>query len=43
MCDECNWFWKEDDEKYPSCHFEARCPGDIPPCEEDYYSAEDYE
>lgn len=34
-CVGCSYHWKNEDEDYPSCHWEARCPGDIPPCEED--------
>ena len=34
-CKDCPYFWKEEDESYPSCKWTIRCPGDIPPCEED--------
>lgn len=34
-CKDCPYFWKEEDESYPSCKWTIRCHGDIPPCEED--------
>lgn len=34
-CKDCPYFWKEEDESYPSCKWTIRCPDDIPPCEED--------
>lgn len=30
--DDGEWVFVED---YPRCHWESRCPGDVPPCEED--------
>lgn len=39
-CKECCYFWKNEGEVYPSCKFETRCPGDLPPCE---YDESDYE
>lgn len=49
-CKECVFFWKEEDEIRPSCHFESRGWFDIPPCEEDdpeepedYSEYEEYE
>ena len=38
-CVYCCYFWKEEDEDRPQCHWVSRCPDDFPPCEED----EDYE
>lgn len=32
-CKDCVYCWREEDEAYPTCKFEARCAGDIPPCE----------
>lgn len=32
-CKDCMYCWREEDETYPTCKFEARCAGDIPPCE----------
>lgn len=40
-CSDCFYYWKEDDERYPSCHWEPRAPGDIPPCEYDDEYEED--
>ena len=36
-CKDCCYFWKEDGEPWPGCHWEERCPGDLAPCEEDDY------
>lgn len=38
-CSDCCYFWKEEDESYPSCHWTPRALGDMAPC--DY--AEDFE
>lgn len=41
-CSDCCYFWKEEDENYPSCHWESRAPSDAPPCEEENdYDEED--
>ena len=32
-CKDCMYCWSEEDETYPTCKFEAKCAGDIPPCE----------
>ena len=41
-CSECCYYWKEDDELFPSCQWEARAHGEVPPCEEeDDYDEED--
>lgn len=34
-CSDCPYQWKEKDEDYNCCHWQARAPGDIPPCEEE--------
>ena len=34
-CSDCCYYWKEEDELFPSCQWEARAPGEVPPCEED--------
>lgn len=36
-CCDCCYQWREDDESYPCCHWESRAPGDVPPCEDDYF------
>ena len=36
-CADCAYYWKEEDERYAGCHWTIRCPGDIPPCEEEEY------
>lgn len=40
MCHQCPYQWKEEWEPVPICHWKSRCPGDIPPCEEDEYERE---
>ena len=46
-CAACCYFWREQDETFQSGHWEVRCPGDIPPCqeeeEEDMYEDEELE
>lgn len=46
-CADCCYFWREEDETFQSCHWEPRCPGDVPPCEEeeeeDVYEDEELE
>lgn len=32
-CEDCSYYWKEDDERYVSCHFFSKAPWDVPPCE----------
>ena len=34
-CVYCCYFWKEDGEDHPQCHWVSRCPDDFPPCEEE--------
>lgn len=36
-CKNCGYFWQEEHEERPTCHWQERCPGDIAPCEEDDY------
>ena len=32
-CIECCYYWQDEDENRPHCHFEPRCAGDYAPCE----------
>ena len=32
-CEDCSYYWKEDDERYAGCHFFSKAPWDVPPCE----------
>lgn len=32
-CEMCGYYWKEDEERYPCCHFEG--PDGWAPCEND--------
>lgn len=32
-CAECCYYWQDEDESRPRCHFEPRCSGDMAPCE----------
>ena len=34
-CKDCCYCWQDEDDDFPRCHWEIRCPGDIPPCEEE--------
>ena len=34
-CEECCYYWQDEDERRPRCHWEACCPGDMAPCEYD--------
>lgn len=34
-CEECCYYWQNEDESRPRCHWEACCPGDMAPCEYD--------
>lgn len=34
-CEECCYYWQDEDESRPRCHWEACCPGDMAPCEYD--------
>lgn len=41
-CADCCYFWKEENESCPSCHWEPRAPGDMTPCDyEESYDEED--
>ena len=45
-CEDCNYFWQEEDEERPSCKFDDwnRYPGELAPCEEeDYEQSQDEE
>ena len=46
-CIDCYYLWREADEESLRCHWEPRCPGDFPPCEEeeeeDMYEDEELE
>lgn len=42
VCIDCNYQWKEEQDKYPCCHWVEKAPGDIPPCEEEDYDFGDY-
>ena len=33
-CTDCPYCWKEEDDRFPCCHWEPKCPGDVPLCEE---------
>lgn len=33
-CRECAYFWTEDDDEYPSCHYESLGSWDPAPCEQ---------
>lgn len=43
QCKDCAYQWREAGDPYPVCHWESRCPGDVPPCEDDYYEDNDIE
>ena len=34
-CEECCYYWQDEDESRPRCHWEAKCGGDMAPCEYD--------
>lgn len=40
-CKDCSYYWKDEDDNYPRCHFQAMHGDpswlDIPPCEEDWF------
>ena len=40
-CTECCYYWQDEDESRPRCHWEACCPGDMAPCEYDTLEAAD--
>lgn len=41
-CEDCCFFWRDEDENHPYCHFESRWPDDKAPCdrEDDSYEEE---
>lgn len=41
ICKDCCYFWKDENEEYPGCHFVDRCPGDKAPCEEEDWNDEE--
>lgn len=34
-CEECCYYWQDEDDDYPHCQWESICFGDIAPCEYD--------
>ena len=42
-CIDCCYFWREEGEESRCCHWEPRCPGDIPPCGEEEGEEDVYE
>ena len=34
-CENCPYRWKDEDDAFPTCHFEPCGPGDKAPCEYD--------
>lgn len=42
-CTECCFYWKDDDEHYARCHFEQRTCWDVPPCEYEDDTDNEYE
>lgn len=38
-CENCGYHWKEEDEKFPCCHFEG--PVGWAPCEQDEYEEDE--
>lgn len=34
-CVECCYYWKEEDEGFAHCQWQAKCGGDMAPCEEE--------
>lgn len=43
MCHQCGYQWQEEWESRPTCHWECRAPGDVPPCEYPEYEDEEGE
>lgn len=43
LCENCGYHWKEEDERYPRCHFDG--PEGWAPCEaeDDYFYEDDEE
>lgn len=40
-CTECCYYWQDEDESRPRCHFEPHCAGDLAPCEYDDWEADE--
>jgi hypothetical protein len=40
-CKECAYFWKDEDERYPSCHYRSLGPFDPIPCEMAEYDSDE--
>ena len=40
-CTDCPYYYKTENDKFPCCHWESRCPDDKAPCEEEEYETED--
>ena len=38
----CCYYWQDEDEAYPRCHWECHCPGDMAPCEYESYVESHY-
>lgn len=34
-CEYCGYYYKEEDDSVPRCHFEPRAPGEEAPCSEE--------
>lgn len=34
-CKNCAYYWKEESDRFASCHFEPLCADDYPPCEQE--------
>ena len=34
--DNCGYYWQEEDERYPTCHFPNKWPADWAPCAADW-------
>lgn len=39
-CENCGYYWQDEEDKYPHCHFEG--PDGWAPCEQDEYEEEEY-
>lgn len=42
-CADCCYCWQEEYEARSTCHWESRCPNDIPPCEYEEYASDECE
>lgn len=41
--DNCGYFWQEEGEAYPTCHFPDKWPDDWAPCAQDEFENENLE